>query len=186
MTHAEMTYAAARSGAGRLNGSSRPRIAIVSDPLVQRGGAERVGEARAEAFPDAPVHALLYSPETGPSSLADRVTATWLERIPGAARRHRAFLPFYPGAIESIDLRGYDVILSSDHTVAKGVLRTGDQIHVSYCHTPMRALWERSQDELETLPAAMRPFAGILFSRLRAWDVMTVARVDRYLANSRT
>src|ERR1700680_894164 len=72
---------------------ARPRVAIVSDPLVQRGGAERCVEAMAEAFPDAPVFALLYSAETGPASLAARVVPTWLNRLPGAARRHRAFLP---------------------------------------------------------------------------------------------
>ena len=164
---------------------ARPRIAIVSDPLVQRGGAERCVEAMAEAFPDAPIFALLYSAETGPASLASRVVPTWLNRVPGAARRHRAFLPFFPAAVESIDLAGYDVIVSSHHTVAKGVLRRAGQLHISYCHTPMRALWERPHEEIATVPAPLRPFAHALFSRLRVWDVAAAMRVDRFVANSR-
>jgi glycosyltransferase involved in cell wall biosynthesis len=162
------------------------RVAIVSDPLVQRGGAERVVEAMAQAFPDAPIFALLYSPLTGPASLRERVIVSPLGRVPGAARRHRLFLPLYPAAIESFDTRGYDVVLSSHHTVAKGVVRRGDAVHVCYCHTPMRALWERSQEELATLPAPLRPLGAALFRRLRVWDVATVPRVDRFVANSAT
>ena len=146
-----------------------PRIAIVSDALVQRGGAERVVEAMARAFPEAPIYALLYSPETGPKSLAGRVISSPLGRIPGATQRHRMLLPLYPAAIESFDLSNFDLILSSHHTVAKGILNSADSVHVCYCHTPMRALWERSHEELATLPPAMRPFAAAMFGRLRMW-----------------
>jgi glycosyltransferase involved in cell wall biosynthesis len=163
-----------------------PRIAIVSDALVQRGGAERVVEAMARAFPDAPIYALLYSPETGPKSLEGRVISSPLARIPGAAQRHRLLLPLYPAAIESFDLSKFDLILSSHHTVAKGVLNCAESVHVCYCHTPMRALWERTHEELATLPAAMRPFAAAMFARLRMWDSATVPRVDAFIANSRT
>jgi glycosyltransferase involved in cell wall biosynthesis len=161
-----------------------PRIAIVSDALVQRGGAERVVEAMARAFPEAPIYALLYSPETGPKSLAGRVISSPLGRIPGATQRHRMLLPFYPAAIESFDLSNFDLILSSHHTVAKGILNSADSVHVCYCHTPMRALWERSHEELATLPPAMRPFAAAMFGRLRMWDAATVPRVDAFIANS--
>ncbi len=162
----------------------RPRVAIVSDPLVQRGGAERVVEALAEAFPDAPIFALLYSQETGPRSLADRVRTTWLNDIPWAKRRHRLFFPLYRQAIESIDLSDYDIVVSSHHTVAKGVLTRTDQLHVTYCHTPMRALWERPVAEIATLPSIARPFAAMLFSHLRVWDAVTASRVQEFIANS--
>jgi glycosyltransferase involved in cell wall biosynthesis len=163
-----------------------PRIAIVSDPLVQRGGAERVVEAIAEAFPEAPIFALLYDPKLGPAALEPRVTASWLNKLPGAAQRHRAFLPFYRHAIESLDVSAYDIVISSHHTVAKGVLTRADQLHISYCHTPMRALWERPFLELQTLPKALRPFGATLFSHLREWDVTTASRVQHYVANSKT
>jgi glycosyltransferase involved in cell wall biosynthesis len=163
-----------------------PRVAIVSDPLVQRGGAERVVEAMARVFPEAPIYTILYSSTAGPPSLRSRVISSPLGRIPGAARRHRLLLPFFPAAIESFDLRGFDVVLSSHHTVAKGLIRGAEAAHVCYCHTPMRALWERSHEELGTLPAPLRPFGAALFRGLRVWDVATVPRVDAFLANSET
>jgi glycosyltransferase involved in cell wall biosynthesis len=164
----------------------RPRVAIVSDPLVQRGGAERCVEVLAQTFPDAPVFALLYSAETGPASIAGRVTVSGLGRIPGGTRRHRWLLPLYPGAVESLDLGDYDVILSSHHTAAKGIVRHARQHHICYCHTPMRALWERPFDEIRSLPAPARPLAAGLMRRLRVWDYVTAARVDEFIANSET
>ncbi len=161
-----------------------PRVAIVSDPLVQRGGAERVVERLAEVFPDAPIYAILYSEKTGPASLKDRVIPSFLQRIPGAARRHRLFVPLYPAAVESFDLSEFDVIVSSHHTAAKGLLRHAGQRHICYCHTPMRAIWERPHEELRTLPAPMRPFGASAMRRMRQWDVMTANRVDLFLANS--
>jgi glycosyltransferase involved in cell wall biosynthesis len=163
-----------------------PRVAIVSDPLVQRGGAERCVEVMAKTFPDAPIFALLYSSVSGPAALASRVIASPLQRLPGATRRHRWLLPFYPAAMESFDLSQYDVILSSHHTAAKGILRTADQLHLCYCHTPMRALWERSFDEVRGLPGFARPFATATLRSLRAWDYATAARVDEFIANSNT
>jgi glycosyltransferase involved in cell wall biosynthesis len=182
--------ALARNGeftsAFRANGR-QPRVAIVSDPLVQRGGAEKVvADVLGYLFPEAPIHAILYSARTGPAHIADRVVPTGLQKIPGAARRHRWLLPFYPSAVESIDLRGYDLIVSSHHTAAKGILRTSDQRHICYCHTPMRALWERSMEELEELPRVLRPLAAQTLSRLREWDYVTAGRVDLFLANSLT
>jgi glycosyltransferase involved in cell wall biosynthesis len=167
--------------------SLRPlRIAIVSDALVQRGGAEKVVEALAAAFPAAPIFALLYSSELGPASLSNRVRESWLGSIPLAARRHRLLLPLYPAAIESFDLSEFDIIISSHHTAAKGLLRSARQRHICYCHTPMRALWERPFDELRSLPTPLRPVAGALMRRLRLWDYATAARVDEFVANSAT
>jgi glycosyltransferase involved in cell wall biosynthesis len=163
--------------------SSQPRIAIVSDPLVQRGGAERVVEMLASLFPEAPIYAILYSKRTGPASLAERVIPSFLQKVPFAVSHHRQFLPFFPAAVESFDLSQYDIIISSHHTAAKGILRSAEQQHICYCHTPMRALWERPHEELRSLPAA-RPVAAYAMSRLREWDVSCALRVDRFLANS--
>lgn len=164
--------------------SLKPTVAIVSDPLVQRGGAERVVEAMAEAFPQAPIFALLYSSLRGPASLEHRVRTSWLQRVPGAAHHHRMLFPLFAPAIESLDITGFDVVLSSHHTVAKGIIRSADQLHICYCHTPMRALWERPAAELASLPGGLRPFAAAALGRLRVWDAATSSRVDSYLANS--
>ena len=164
--------------------SAQPRVAIVSDPLVQRGGAERFVEHLAVLFPDAPIFAVVYSPRTGPESLADRVIPSFLQKIPLAVSHHRWYLPLFPAAVESFDLSGYDVIVSSHHTAAKGILRSADQRHICYCHTPMRAVWERPHEELRTLPAALRPPAASLMKWYREWDLLSANRVDRFLANS--
>ena len=163
-----------------------PTIAIVSDPLVQRGGAERVVESLASAFSSAPIFALLYSAETGPAKLAKRTRSSWLGRIPFATRRHRGLFPLYRTAIEDFDVSPYDIIISSHHTVAKSVLTRSDQLHICYCHTPMRALWERTVEELATLPGPLRPFVAALFSHLRVWDVVSANRVQYFIANSTT
>ncbi len=90
-----------------------PKIAIVSDRMVQCGGAERIVEAIPEAFPDAPVFTLLYDPARGPRSIERSMTQSWLANIPGALKIAKALVPLYPSSIESFDLRGYDVIISS-------------------------------------------------------------------------
>jgi glycosyltransferase involved in cell wall biosynthesis len=173
-----MLMSAARSA------SAAPRIAIVSDTMVQSGGAERVVEAIAGAFPDAPVFTLLYDPARGPRSIQDRIRQSWLAKIPGAIKIAKALVPFYPNALESFDLRGYDVIISSHHTLAKGILRSADQTHICYCHTPMRSLWELPHDEIERAPAMLRPFVKQLLHGLRNWDFDTASRVDQFIANS--
>ncbi len=162
-----------------------PRIAIVSDPLVQRGGAERCVEAMAEAFPEAPIFSILFDERNGPSSLAPRVRSSFLARLPLAGRRHRMLWPLYRAAVESFDLRPYDVILSSHHTTAKSLLHRADQLHICYCHTPMRAIWERPFEEIATLPRPLRGAARAFFSGARLRDAATANRVDHFLANSR-
>ncbi|HEY8314147.1 MAG TPA: glycosyltransferase [Candidatus Baltobacteraceae bacterium] len=164
--------------------AKKPRVAIVSDPLVQRGGAERVVETIAEIYPDAPIFAILYSEKTGPASLKDRIVESPLGRIPGAASKHRWFLPFYAAAVESFDLSEYDVIISSHHTAAKGLLRHSNQRHICYCHTPMRALWERPHEELRTIPAPLRGMGAALMRNLRVWDLAAASHVDQFVANS--
>ena len=100
--------------------ASKPRIAIVSDAMTQRGGAERVVEVLAELFPDAPIFPILYSAQTGPRSLQSRVRPSFLNALPGARRHHRWYFPLFPLAVESFDLSGYDIIISSHHCAAKG------------------------------------------------------------------
>ena len=166
------------------SGQTVLKIAIVSDTMVQCGGAERVVEAIAEAFPDAPVFALLYDSARGPRSIEKRITQSWLSKVPGALKIAKALVPLYPSAIESFDLRGYDVIISSHHTLAKGILRSADQTHICYCHTPMRSLWELPHDEIERAPPLLRPFVKQLLHGLRNWDFDTASRVDKFIANS--
>jgi glycosyltransferase involved in cell wall biosynthesis len=163
---------------------SKTRVAIVTDAMTQRGGAERVVETIAEVFPDAPIFATIYCPQRGPRSLQTRVRPSFLNALPGARAHHRLYFPLFPLAVESFDLSDYDVIISSHHCAAKGLLRNGRQTHICYCHTPMRALWERTHDDVGTLPPPMRLGADLLLSRMRQWDYIAASRVDCFIANS--
>ena len=161
------------------------RVALVHDWLTGTRGGERVLEALIELLPDADLFTLLHVPGSVSPRISERVRATsFIQRLPGSARHFRKLLPLFPHAIERLDLHGYDLVLSSSHCVAKGVLSRG-AIHVCYCHTPMRYIWDQydayvGARGLGILRTAGRPLAA----HLRAWDRRTAARVDRFVANS--
>jgi glycosyltransferase involved in cell wall biosynthesis len=152
--------------------------------MLQSRGAQRVVEALAEAFPDAPVFAVLYDPKRGPQAIEARIVQSWLKNIPGSTHLAEALVPLYPNAIESFDLREFDIIISSHHALAKGILRTSEQTHICYCHTTMRSLWERPHEEVQRAPGAFRPLFKLLLRGLRRWDLDAASRVDQFVANS--
>ena len=125
------------------------RVAIVHDWLVTYAGSERVVEQLVALFPDADVYSLAdFLSDADRRFLAGKpVRTTFLQRLPLARRKYAAYLPLMPLAIEKLDLRAYDLVLSSSHCVAKGVLTGPDQLHVSYVHTPMRDAWHAAQHE---------------------------------------
>jgi glycosyltransferase involved in cell wall biosynthesis len=112
---------------------------------------------------------------------------SFADRLPLARRHHRWLLPLYPTAIESLDLSGYDLVLSSSHCVAKGAIPGKGAVHVCYCHTPVRYAWDRTDDYIRgssPLLRLARPAVHAAAAWLRAWDRRTVGRVDRFVANS--
>lgn len=124
-------------------------------------------------------HSYLYKREIG---------TTFLQKLPLARQGVQKYLPLLPVAIEQLDLRDYDIILSSSHAVAKGVLAAPHQLHVCYCHTPMRYAWDLTFDYLDGSKAGRGIrgiFARYLLHRLRQWDVISANRVDYFIANSR-
>src|SRR5689334_15367768 len=124
-----------------------PRVALVHDWLVTWRGGEQVLEAIAELYPDAEVFTLFYDEQAMPEWLRSRrVHRSFLDRVPGARRRHRYFLPLFPRAIEAFSLRGFDLVISSSHCVAKGVRLPQGARHLSYVHAPMRYMWDRFDD----------------------------------------
>lgn len=163
------------------------KVAIVADWLTTFGGAEHVLVDILRAFPGAPVFTTVARPSAlGPLSGAD-IRTTRLQRIFRLIGRHQPLLPFMARAIESIDLRGFDVVLSSSHAVGKGVVPPPTAVHVCYCHTPVRYAWEMEETYLEDfrVPHALRPCARRMLKRLRRWDLGTAKRTDVFLANSR-
>ncbi len=161
------------------------RVALIHDWLITLGGADRVLLALHEVFPQAPVfvglHDLSRLPE--PFRRLD-VRSTWLQRVPGAPQHHRLLVPLMPLAFGRVDLRGYDMVVSSSHACAKGVSVPAGAIHVCYCHTPMRYAWDLQDEYLAALPAVARPPARVALARLRRWDRASAQRVDYFIANS--
>lgn len=164
-------------------------MAIVHEWLVTVAGAERVLSEMLACFPSADLYAVV---EFLPPGAADDIKArvkgtTFIQRLPFARTRYRGYLPLMPLAIEQLDLSAYDIVLSSSHAVAKGVITGPDQLHVSYVHTPMRYIWDLQHQYLREsgLERGVKGYlARWLLHRLRLWDVRTATGVDRFIANS--
>lgn len=161
------------------------KVALVHDYLNQMGGAERVLLALHELYPDAPIYTSFYDPQrVDPSFRWMEIRTSWMQRLPLVIRYHQPFLPLYPLAFERLDLRDYDLILSSSSAFAKGIHVRADAVHICYCHTPMRWAWSQDYLNSERLgPLAHLLLPGIL-RRLRRWDWNTAQRVDSFIANS--
>jgi glycosyltransferase involved in cell wall biosynthesis len=167
------------------------RVALVHDWLVTTRGGESVLASLCRLFPGAPVYTLVHDPagltgDVGEVIASHPVIPSFLQGIPGATRVHRALLPLFPLAVESFDLRGFDLVVSSSHCVAKGVIVPPGALHVSYVHTPMRYAYEQQPDYFGPgrLPQPLRAAVAWEMHRLRLWDQVTAVRVDHFLANS--
>ena len=173
-----------------LTRRGRPaRIALVHDWLDSYYGSERVVEQILACFPGADVFALVdFVPDDQRAFLGGRkVNTSFLQRLPLARRRFRQYLPLMPLAIEQFDLGAYDLVLSSNHAVAKGVLTGPEQPHLSYVHAPIRYAWEYQHQYLRESGLERGPMSWLtrlILHRIRLWDQRTANGVDRFLANS--
>jgi glycosyltransferase involved in cell wall biosynthesis len=164
------------------------KIALVHDWLTGQRGGEKVLEVLAELFPQAPIYTLFHVPGSQTPDLESKVIRTsFLQRMPLAKRRYRSYLPFFPMAVELFDLQDFDLIISSSHCAAKGIIPRPDALHVSYIHSPMRYAWNQyfayfSPRRLGVFSRWLIPAA---ISALRVWDVASAARTDIFIANSR-
>jgi glycosyltransferase involved in cell wall biosynthesis len=163
-------------------------MALVHDFLLDLRGAERVFLAMGDLWPDADVFTPVYDPRGTEGRFEHRTIHTSpLQKLRPTARTFRVLLPFYPAAIESFDLSGYDLVISSSSAWAHAVMCDEGTVHLSYCHNPVRYVWN---DRDATLAARRNPLTRealrVLFRRWRQWDWIAAQRVDRYLANSRT
>jgi glycosyltransferase involved in cell wall biosynthesis len=161
------------------------RVAIVHHWFVSQAGGERVVAAIANMFPDADLFTLFLDRRKLPPALQKRkITASILDRIPAARRLHRHFLPFYPLAVEMLDLRGYNLVISSDSGPVKGVVTDLDATHICYCHSPMRYLWDGYFAYKREMPGLTQNFFGFAAHYVRNWDYLAAQRVDHFIANS--
>lgn len=164
------------------------KIAIVHDYLTQKGGAEKTVLAMCEAFPSAPVFTSVYSLKKTLSEFGGKdIRVSHLQGWYLLARNHRLFLPFYQAVFTGMDLKGFDVILSSSSSFAKGVKKPKGAIHICYCHNPARFIWMKDAYlKDERLYHLKRLYLALFFKRLKRWDLETVKDVDYFIANSFT
>jgi glycosyltransferase involved in cell wall biosynthesis len=163
------------------------RVALVHDFLVDVRGAERVFLALCDLFPQADVFTAVYDEHGTEGRFAHRTVHTsYLQRLRPNARTFRTLLPLYPAAMESLDLRGYDLVISSSSAWAHGVIPDEDAVHVCYCHNPFRYAWNARQETLAARGPLGRAALGAVFQRWRQWDWIAAQRVDAYVANSQT
>jgi glycosyltransferase involved in cell wall biosynthesis len=163
------------------------RVALVHDFLLDVRGAERVFLALCDLFPEADLFTAVYD-ERGTEGrfAARRPTTSFLQRAHPDARTFRALLPLYPYAMEALDLRGYDLVISSSSAWAHGVIADADAVHVCYCHNPFRYAWNAREATLAKYDPLRRAALGFVFQRWRQWDWIAAQRVDLYAANSDT
>jgi glycosyltransferase involved in cell wall biosynthesis len=163
------------------------QVALVHDFLLDVRGAERVFLALCDLFPQADLFTAVYD-ERGTEGrfAARRPTTSFLQRMHPDARTFRALLPLYPYAMEALDLRGYDLVISSSSAWAHGVIADADAVHVCYCHNPFRYAWNAREATLAKYDPLRRAALGFVFQRWRQWDWIAAQRVDQYAANSET
>jgi glycosyltransferase involved in cell wall biosynthesis len=160
------------------------RSAIVHYWLLNMRGGEKVIESLCRILPDADIFTLFYDPERiSPVIRSHRVTPSFLNPL---RKHYRSLLPLMPVALEHFDLRGYDLVISSESGPAKGVITSANTRHICYCHTPMRYLWELYPAYLHDWTGSkwQRAMMAPLANYLRLWDFASAARVDDFIANS--
>lgn len=168
--------------------SQETKVAFVHDFLVSYGGAERVLEGLMKLYPDAPVYTLLYDRQVMGARFRGReIRTSFLQKFPKFLRkRYRWLLPFYPVAVETFDLREFDLVISSSGAWSKGIVTRTTTRHIAYLHSPMRLLWDANERYLSTnrVRGLRRFFSRLLLSYLRLWDREAADRPDTLVSNS--
>lgn len=162
------------------------KVALVHDWLTGMRGGEWVLAEIARLFPDAPIYTLVRRQGTTIPELEKRTIHTsWLQWFSFGGRKWRYLLYFMPSAIESFSFPDVDLVVSTSHCVAKGVIPPPGAYHLSYIHTPVRYAWDQRGPYLERIPKPLLPIAQGVLANIRQWDMVSAARVDRVIANSR-
>lgn len=161
------------------------KVALVHYWLVGMRGGESVLEALCDMYPEADIFTHVVDPEVISKKLRrHKIYTSFIAKLPRAKKWYRNYLPFMPMALEQLDLRSYDLVISSESGPAKGVLPREDALHVCYCHTPMRYIWNMYGEHLQSAGFFKRCMMPMLTHYLRNWDVSAAARVDAFVANS--
>ena len=162
------------------------KVAIITPWLLTFGGGEKVVAVLSEMFPEADIFSMFQGNRDLPPVIAHKTIKTsFLNDIPGIAKLYRPLLALHPLAVESLDLRGYKLVISCDAGLMKGVLVDQDATHICYCHTPIRYIWDLYWTFRQQAPAFARPLYGVIAQHIRTWDFNAAQRVDHFIANSK-
>lgn len=163
------------------------KVAIVHYWLVGMRGGEKVVENLCRLFPDADIFTHVYAPDRVSDEInRHRVVPSFINKLPRAVEMYQRYLPLMPLALEQLDLRGYDLIISSESGPAKGVIAPPGALHVCYCHSPMRYVWNMYHDYRERSGMLTRALMPVAAHYVRNWDALSATRVDHFVANSFT
>lgn len=164
------------------------KLALVHDYLNQAGGAERVVECLHETYPEAPIYTSIYDKNRMPGIFRSMdIRTSFMQNLPFVMKHFKKYLPLYPFAFKSFDLSGFDLILSSSSAWGKGVKKKAGQLHICYCHSPMRFAWMyEDYMEKEEYGPFIRMLLPPVMKWLKKWDIETARNVDFFIANSKT
>ena len=164
------------------------KVALVQDWFVVNGGAEKVVRELVHLYPELKVFSLIdFLSDTDRDYILEgkKATTSFIQKLPSAKANYRTYLPLFPIAIESLDLSGFDLILSSSSAVAKGIKKTPKQVHICYCHSPARYAWDLEKEYLANLSWLKRQLSKLVLKYIRKWDLQSNERVDLFIANSK-
>lgn len=163
------------------------KVALVQDWFVVNGGAEKVVKEIVELYPECDVFSLVDFLEEKDRDFilkGKKAKTSFIQKLPFAKKLYRNYLPLFPTAIESLDFSGYDLIISSSYAVAKGLKKNKNQIHICYCHSPIRYAWDLEDEYFDKTFFLKRIFIKRVLNYIRKWDVKSSSRVDLFIANS--
>ncbi len=165
------------------------KVALIHDHLAQAGGAEKVLQVLCEMFPDAPIYTLLYEADNVDRHFKNRrIRTSIIQRLPGGVKHYQWYMPLMPMAVEFFNLNQYDLVISDASAFAKGVITSTNTLHICYCHTPTRYVWDYTHQYIEELPynKYFKKIISLALNYIRLWDKAAADRVDYYIANSKT
>lgn len=166
----------------------KAKIALVFDWTTTPGGAEKVNYLLHQIFPEAPIFTSVYNKEKLPQFSKAKIHTSFIQKLPFAKTKHQFYLSLMPQAYESFDLSDYDIVISSSHACAKGIITKPETLHVCYCHTPMRYAWDKWHSYIQgyRMNPILKKLGKRRIHKIRMWDRVSADRVDYYLANSNT
>ena len=161
------------------------KVAIIHYWLVGMRGGEKVVQELCKIYPQADIYTHAYNPkEISDTINKHNIKTTFIQNLPFAQKKYQSYLPFMPLALEQLDLRGYDLVISSESGPSKGVITDPNSLHLCYCHSPMRYIWDMYQDYFQNAGYIRKLLMVPLTHYLRTWDVSSSNRVDQFVANS--